>query len=403
MDYQLIDADNHYYEVDDCFTRHGDEEVKRFVKWVADGKRRHLLFGNVMQTAVPNPTFNPITRPGAFHTRLVELAGGAERSNVDVADKNRYGQLEALPLHYQNRDARLAIMDEQGLEKACLFPTLAVGIEGLNADNSRMTYKLFHAFNQWLEDDWGYSYKDRIYSVPAIPVLDPVLATRELEYVLERGAKLIGLRPGPANGRSPADPTWDPFWSRVQEADVPVAYHIYAGTDSYDDAFNLLWRRHGHNDRAYESNLRSALFGGDRTILDTVVSLVLANLFGRYPRLRIATIELGCAWVEYCLHVLDHAGLSITDRYIEAFGQRVDERPSEVFRRHFWVSPFPEEDVEGLTRLIGADRVLFGSDWPHAEGTEHPADYVRYIDKLDPADVRLILRENAESLLKPQS
>ncbi len=155
------------------------------------------------------------------------------------------------------------------------------------------------------------------------------------------------------------------------------------------------------NDRAYETNLRSALFGGDRTILDTVVSLVLANLFGRYPRLRIATIELGCAWVEYCLHVLDHAGLSITDRYIEAFGQRVDERPSEVFRRHFWVSPFPEEDVEGLTRLIGADRVLFGSDWPHAEGTEQPADYVRYIDKLDPADVRLILRENAESLLKP--
>jgi predicted TIM-barrel fold metal-dependent hydrolase len=403
MDYQLIDADNHYYEVEDCFTRHGDEEVKRFVKWVADGKRRHVLFGNVMQTIVPNPTFNPITRPGAFHTRLVELAGGTEPRNADVADKSRYGQLEPLPPYYQNRDARLAVMDEQGLEKAWLFPTLAVGIEGLNPDNSRMTYKLFHAFNQWLEEDWGYSYQDRIYSVPAIPVLDPVLATRELEYVLERGAKLIGLRPGPANGRSQADPAWDPFWTRVQEADVPVAYHTYAGADSYDDAFNLLWRRYGHDDRAYETNLRSALFGGDRTILDTVVSLVLANLFGRYPRLRIATIELGCAWVEYCLHVLDHAGLSIIDRNIEAFGQRVDERPSEVFRRHFWVSPFPEEDVEGLTRLIGSDRVLFGSDWPHAEGTEQPADYVRYIDKLDPGDVRLILRENAESLLKPQS
>ncbi len=403
MEYQLIDADNHYYEAEDCFTRHGDEEVKRFVKWVADGKRRHLLFGNVLQTIVPNPTFNPITRPGAFHTRLVELAGGGDRGNADVADKSRYGQLEPLPRHYQNRDARLQVMDEQGLEKAWLFPTLAVGIEGLNADNARMTYKVFHAFNQWLEDDWGYSYQDRIYCVPAIPVLDPVLATRELEFVLGRGAKIIGLRPGPANGRSQADPAWDPFWSRVQEADVPVAYHTYAGSDSYDDAFNLLWRRYGQNDRAYETNLRSAVFGGDRTILDTAVSLVLANLFGRFPRLRIASIELGCAWVEYCLHVLDHAGLSITDRYIEAFGQRVDERPSEVFRRHFWVSPFPEEDVEGLTRLIGADRVLFGSDWPHAEGTEQPADYVRYIDKLDPADVRLILRENAASLLTPQS
>jgi predicted TIM-barrel fold metal-dependent hydrolase len=101
--------------------------------------------------------------------------------------------------------------------------------------------------------------------------------------------------------------------------------------------------------------------------------------------------------------VLDHAGLSITDRYIEAFGQSVSERPSEVFRRHFWVSPFPEEDVVGLTRLIGVDRVLFGSDWPHAEGTEQPSDYLRYIEKLDPADTRKVVRDNALSLLAPSS
>ena len=131
------------------------------------------------------------------------------------------------------------------------------------------------------------------------------------------------------------------------------------------------------------------------------MSLVSPTFLGAIRGCVYATIELGCAWVEYCLHVLDHAGLSIIDRNIEAFGQRVDERPSEVFRRHFWVSPFPEEDVEGLTRLIGSDRVLFGSDWPHAEGTEQPADYVRYIDKLDPGDVRLILRERGVSTETP--
>jgi predicted TIM-barrel fold metal-dependent hydrolase len=146
-----------------------------------------------------------------------------------------------------------------------------------------------------------------------------------------------------------------------------------------------------------------ALFGGDRTILDTVAALVLGNLFGRFPKLRIATIELGCAWVPYCLHMLDHAGLSITDRYIEAFGQRSDERPSEVFKRHFWVSPFPEEDVIGLTNLIGVDHVLFGSDWPHAEGTEQPGDYARYIEKLDEDDRRKVLRDNALSLLAPSA
>jgi predicted TIM-barrel fold metal-dependent hydrolase len=395
VDYQFIDADNHYYETPDCFTRHGDDEVKRFVKWVSEGKRQHLLFGDVRQTMVPNPTFNPIVKPGVLHRRLKELAEGGGRDPSGPFDSWRQGGLEPLPAHYQDRDARLAVMEQQGLEQAWMFPTLAVGIEGLNPQNLRMTYKVFRAFNLWLEEDWGWAYKNRLIGAAAIPVLDPVLATEELDFVLARGARMIVLRPGPANGRSPADPAWDPFWARVQDADIPVTYHIHAGGDSYDEVFRLLWQRNGIGDRAYETNLRGALFGGDRAILDTVAALVLGNLFGRFPRLRIATIELGSAWVPYCLHLLDHSGISIAERYIQAFGETVHERPSDVFRRHFWVSPFPEEDIIGLTELIGVDRVLFGSDWPHAEGTEQPADYVDYLGKLRPEDAKRILRENA--------
>jgi predicted TIM-barrel fold metal-dependent hydrolase len=291
-------------------------------------------------------------------------------------------------------------MDEQGLEGAFLFPTLAVGVEGLNADDPRLTYKAFGAFNRWLEEEWGFAYRDRLYAAPAIPVLDPVLATAELESVLERGARLVVLRPGPAGGRSPADPAWDPFWSLLDETGTPVAYHTYGGADAYADAFRMLWQRHGKGDRAYESNLAYSLFAGDRPMVDTAVALVLGNLFGRFPRLRIMSIELGAAWVPYAMHLVDHAG-GLIDRKIQTFGRTVDERPSEVLRRHFWVAPFPEEDITALTRLIGADRVLFGSDFPHAEGTEQPADFARYLDELDPADTRRILRDNALSLLAP--
>jgi len=397
MDYGLIDADNHYYETEDCFTRHGDESVKRFVHWVSEGKRRHLLFGDVRQTMVPNPTFNPITKPGAFHERLKDLADGGDRQGAGAVDKARYGELEPLPAHYQDRDARLRVMDEQHLDRAFLFPTLAVGIEGLNPTQVPMTYKVFRAFNEWLDDDWGFVYRDRLYAAPAIPVLDPALATEELDRVLARGARLITLRPGPANGRSPADPTWDPFWARVQEADVPVAYHAYGGLDAYADAFRLLWQRQGVTDRVYESNLQQA-WVGDRPMLDTALALVLGNVFGRFPRLRVLSIELGCAWVPFCMHVLDHSG-GLLDRRIRAFGETVDERPSEIFRRHFWVSPFPEEDIAGLTDLIGAERVLFGSDWPHAEGTPQPGDYAKYLEEVDPEHARQILRDNALALV----
>ena len=183
MDSNLIDADNHYYESEDAFTRYGDDEVKRFVRWMSEGKRRHLLFGNVVQTMVPNPTFNPITKPGAFHQRLKELAQHDEGAGRGAVDPSRYGELEPLPDHYQQHEARLRVMDEQGLERAFLFPTLAVGIEGLNPTEVPITYKVFRAFNEWLDDDWGFVHEERLYAAPAIPVLDPVRATEELERV----------------------------------------------------------------------------------------------------------------------------------------------------------------------------------------------------------------------------
>ena len=59
---------------------------------------------------------------------------------------------------------------------------------------------------------------------------------------------------------------------------------IHAGGDAYDEAYRLLWQRNGVTDPVYEGSLRNALFGGDRTILDTVAALVLGNVFGRFPR-----------------------------------------------------------------------------------------------------------------------
>jgi predicted TIM-barrel fold metal-dependent hydrolase len=394
-EYQLFDFDNHYYEPEDAFTRHGDEAVKRYVRWLSEGKKKHIVFGSVIGTAIPNPTFNPIGKPGAYHRRLQELADQGERRNVDI--QSSYGELEPLPEHYHNRDARLVVMDGQGVEQAVFFPTLGVGIEGLNPGDVHMTYKLFHAFNLWLDEDWGFDHAGRIYGAPYIPVLDPGLATEELDFVLARGARIITLRPGPASGRSPADTSWDPFWARVQEAGIVAAYHGYAGPDEYQQAFSAMWQRHGIGDLAYERNLEAAI-NGHRAMLDTALALVLGNLFGRFPDLRIASVELGSEWVEYCLHALDHAG-GLVGRYVEAFGATINERPSEIFKRHIWVSPFPEDNVPRLTDVIGTDRVLFGSDWPHLEGTPQPIDYMAHLEKLAHDDVRRIMRDNALELI----
>src|SRR5262249_56648719 len=108
--------------------------------WVAAGKKRLLLCGTVGAGATPNPTFNPIGKPGSYHARLKELAEHGDGRNVHLMDK--FGELEPLPDQYRDRDARLRTMDEQGVERAVFFPTLGVGIDGLNAHDVRMTYKV---------------------------------------------------------------------------------------------------------------------------------------------------------------------------------------------------------------------------------------------------------------------
>src|SRR4029077_7790284 len=189
----------------------------------ADGKRRRLFVGGKEANVIGNPTFDPITAPGVYHETLKNLEVGKDRS------ADAYGKLERIRPAYRNKDVRLGVMDEQGVEKTLLFPTLGVTMEGFINDDVDMLYDCFHAFNRWVEDDWGFAYRDRIFAAPYLSMLDLNRALAELEWVLKEGARLITIRPGPAYGRSPADPYFDPFWARVNEAGVLVTYHAFDG------------------------------------------------------------------------------------------------------------------------------------------------------------------------------
>jgi predicted TIM-barrel fold metal-dependent hydrolase len=398
MDYLMFDSDNHYYEPDDCFTRYGDEVVKRYVTWVTEGRKHHLLFGNTRTNdsrnpnSVMNPSFSRVARPGAFHDALIAIEKGSELSFTEF-----YGELEPLRPVYRDRDERLMAMDEQGVERIMLFPTLGLTVEGYMANEPELMYRVMHAFNLWLDDDWGLNRDGRIFAPPVIPMLTVDGAVSELEWALSRGARAITIQPGPAYGRSPADTYFDPFWARVNESGVLVAYHAAGGPTSYDSIFRQQWGKEP-SDRMYLETFRRNLYPFERPIMDTAQALILGNLFGRFPEIRVASIEMGGTWVQYLLHGLDHSGPLLT-RHVQAFGTVLDDRPSDVFRERFWVSPFPEEDVVGLAHLIGSDHVLMGSDWPHPEGTPTPAAYASCLDGLESAGIRRIMRDNAMGLL----
>jgi predicted TIM-barrel fold metal-dependent hydrolase len=73
--------------------------------------------------------------------------------------------------------------------------------------------------------------------------------------------------------------------------------------------------------------------------------------------------------------------------------------PIDTLREHVWVTPYLEEDLGALAELIGADRILFGSDWPHGEGVALPLDFEKELGGFDEADTTRIMRDNARELL----
>jgi predicted TIM-barrel fold metal-dependent hydrolase len=135
----------------------------------------------------------------------------------------------------------------------------------------------------------------------------------------------------------------------------------------------------------------------DRPIMDTLSALVLHNLFGRFPALRILSVENGSGWAPYLYRTLDRmVGMGRNGPWI---GGRLSDRPSRILREHVWISPFPEEDPAPLAATIGDERVVFGSDFPHPEGIADPASYRDRLADFEPASVRRILGDNARELL----
>ena len=401
----VFDADNHYWETQDAFMRYRDPKFRdRGLQLVEhEGAVRYFMNGELWPL---------LPGPGDLHLRPVPgsmvdfFAGRESRSAFMTA----FTQKPAEHPEYFNRDARLRTMDAQGLEGAWLFPSHGVCIEGPMQNDIEASLNIMTGFNRWIDDEWGFAYKNRIFGVPTLSLTDLDLALRELDWVLERGARIITMRHGPAftkdGYRSPADPSFDPFWARVEEARITMAIH--AGSEqSYWEVATTMARAWNVN---FDKQKLTDAMGSDprakraqdyavpfimmlqkgRAVQDNAATLIAHGLYERFPRLRVAFIEFGATWVPTLLHNLQHAhgqnpGMFATN-------------PVDQFYRNCWVAPFVEDDVSDVGKHMPAERILFGSDWPHGEGAKHPRDFFDKLTTFSPEDVRKIMVENAREL-----
>jgi predicted TIM-barrel fold metal-dependent hydrolase len=410
----VFDGDNHYYEAVDAFTRHLDPRLgRRIVQWAEIDGRKYQVIGGKVNHAVVNPTFDPIAKAGAMSEYFRGNASG--RTPMEYLSDR-----EPIRPEYRDHDARLRVMDEQGVDKIWLFPTLGVLYEQALVDDPEGVGIMFDAFNKWLEEDWGFAYQNRIFAAPYFSLADVDAAVKQLEWALDKGVRVIVMRPAapntPLGQRPPAFEWFDPFWARVNEAGLTVVAH--AGDSGYSlngygrgnfsssfgggggnnqsgfgDAGNVLGRE-ANTERRRARGPSVAFVQFERAIYDFLASLVLDDFFGRFPNIRVASVENGAEFLPDMFRKLRSARNKMPMLF--------DEDPVETFKQNIWINPFWEDDVNEVVAAMGADRVLFGSDWPHIEGMQQPLDYLPELKAFDDEDKRHILRDNAEFLNSPQ-
>ncbi len=281
--------------------------------------------------------------------------------------------------------ARLRDMDLEGIDAAVLYPS--IGLNFWAIEDPVPAVALARAYNDWLAEYCSANPR-RLYGAAMLPFQDPDAAAAEVRRAArDLGFRAAFVRPNPCCGRHIGDPAFESVWVAAEEVEVTIGVHEGSsntirtlGTDRY---FNpLLLHAMSH---AFEQMLACA-------------TLIVTGVMERHPGVHFAFLEAGGGWAPYWLWRLDEQ--------VKGFGRYAPDmklRPSEYFRRQCWVAFEGDEDtLPVLLPQVGADRVVWGSDYPH-----HDATFPGAVKKLQtliaplPADARRrILGTNARALYR---
>jgi predicted TIM-barrel fold metal-dependent hydrolase len=250
------------------------------------------------------------------------------------------------------------------------------------------------AHNRWMAD-WCARHPERRAGIGQVFLNDVDEAIKDVRWIKEhglRGGILISAVPPDVDYVKPLyDPCYDPLWAVCEELEVPINSHGGTGLPDYGryPASALLF-------------ISEVLFYSQRPF----VQLLLSGVFERFPRLKFVMTEMGCAWLPPLLQQLDGFLTSIRDtgRIGELRFEPEHRLPlsaTEYFERNCWLGVSQPGAADAAAReLIGRDRFMWGSDYPHNEGT-HPftREHLRQRFHDVPADeLQMVLADNAAAL-----
>jgi predicted TIM-barrel fold metal-dependent hydrolase len=388
----IFDGDTHLYETEDAWSRYLPKQYEKDWRYhfeVEDGHR--VLYIGPRKVEVSAGYYAPdgkVPAPGKLHEWLRAMKQG--KSEIDLRVEKTADMVAPAP--------RLAKMDEFGVEACFIYcGDMVATISYL--DQLEPAKAVIHAYNQWMLDQWQFNYRDRIYSAPIVALDDLDWACQEAAWAIKNGTRLFLMPMGPFNGKAPAHPDHDRFWSILNEADCRVVFHVSEAIYMKDHM--AVW-----GERMQASRLKQTAFVwmhgySERPVIETLSSFIFYNFFARFPKVKLLSAENGAEWVPNMLVKMDKVrGMAKTGHW--PCGQ-LEERPSQIFKRHIGVVAYPEDDLHGIIAACNGDAgwMIMGSDYPHSEGVERPIDFVKEgCAGLTLEQIRGVMYDNGRNFLR---
>jgi predicted TIM-barrel fold metal-dependent hydrolase len=337
----VVDMDSHVMEPPDLWDTYLEHEYRDrsiTVRKAADGVEELVVDNKILMRG-----------------RLAAL-GGVEHLAHELFTSADVPYLAGCPRASYDTAARVALLDEWGVDAGVVFPT--IGILWDKPEDPRLAMAYARAYNRW-QWDFASPALDRIIPIAHIPLYDVDLALEELRRCLKLGFKGMFLAPEPVGGKRPSHPDFDPLWRELVAADLPVCVHLIV---RFDRVVNLSATSWWDPTKEPMNTVFAFALGGTMQLIPATAALVCDGLFDRFPKLKVAMVESGAGYAAYLMDRLD-------EKY-ERFGNLIPlkRRPSEYLRENFWFVMDPSErSIDAQCDLLGEDHFMWGSDYPHID------------------------------------
>ncbi len=273
-------------------------------------------------------------------------------------------------------ELRLRELDADGVWAETIFGNL--GLQCLRFEEPQFALACSRAYNDYLAETFS-RYRERQIPIAVIPVRDIAAAVVEIERVANLGLRGVSL---PMAVNPPySHETYDPLWAAAQDHRLPISFHFGTGLDVYNqDGMAMIG---ASAEAVAAAPLRAARVR--RTSMPNVMTfvpqqlvatIVGAGVLATYPDLQVVCVEANAGWLAPLMEAMDYG-------WAELIGnERVDvaamsrqarwpypNMPSQYVRRQIKVTFQDEPAPLKFLEVSGTEPLMWGSDFPHPEGT----------------------------------